>query len=99
MENHLLDGRCSISNIVAENRTRLQYCRTKELAVQRYSQRADANAIVCSIVETAKANNLSVYTYLNILLLYMPGMDYKNYPKVMENMMPWSERVQCECKR
>ena len=60
---------------------------------------ADASAIVYSIVETAKANNLNVFTYLNYLLLYMPDMDYKNDPEVMEDMMPWSERVQHECKK
>lgn len=60
---------------------------------------ADASAIVYSIVETAKANNLNVYAYLNYLLLYMPDVDYKNYPEAMDDMMPWSERVQQECKK
>lgn len=60
---------------------------------------ADASAVVYSIVETAKANNLNVYTYLNYLLLYMPDMDYKNEPEVMDDMMPWSDRVQKECKK
>ena len=59
---------------------------------------ADASAIVYSLVETAIANNLNVFTYLNYLLLYMTDMDYKNHPERMEDMMPWSERAQQECK-
>jgi len=48
-------------------------------------------------VETAKANNLNIYAYLNYLLLYMPDTDYRRYPEAMEDLMPWSERVQLEC--
>ncbi|WP_431602535.1 transposase domain-containing protein [Ruminiclostridium papyrosolvens] len=42
------------------------------------------------MVETAKANNLNVYSYLYYLLLYMPGMEYKKYPELMDDMLPWS---------
>jgi hypothetical protein len=48
-------------------------------------------------VETAKANNLNIYTYLNYLLLYMPDMEYRKYPEMLDDMMPWSELVQKEC--
>ena len=37
---------------------------------------AEASAVMYSIVETAKANNLNVFQYLYTVLLYMP--DYKN---------------------
>lgn len=58
---------------------------------------AAASAAVYSIVETAKANNLNIYTYLNYLLLYMPDTDYRKYQEAMEDLMPWSERVKQEC--
>jgi hypothetical protein len=99
MENYLLDGRCSISNNIAENSIRPFTVGRKNWLFSDTPKGADASAIVYSIVETAKANNLNVFTYLNYLLLYMPDMDYKNYPEVMEDMMPWSERVQHECKK
>ena len=51
-----------------------------------------------SIIETAKANGLNVYTYLEYLLLYMPNTDWKNDPEQLEDLMPWSEAVQVECK-
>jgi transposase len=99
MENYLLDGRCSISNNISENSIRPFVVGRKNWLFSDTPKGADASAIVYSLVETAKANNLNVYTYLNYLLLYMPDMDYRNYPEVMEDMMPWSERVQQECRK
>jgi hypothetical protein len=99
MENYLLDGRCSISNNISENSIRPFVVGRKNWLFSDTPKGADASAIVYSLVETAKANNLNVYTYLNYLLLYMPDMDYRNYPEVMEDMMPWSERVQLECRK
>ena len=56
---------------------------------------AKATAIVMSLVETAKANNLNVYQYLYTLLLYMP--DYKNEPAGIEQLMPWSDFIKEKC--
>lgn len=97
MENYLLDGRCSISNNIAENSIRPFTVGRKNWLFSDTPKGAEASAAVYSIVETAKANNLNVYTYLNYLLLYMPDTDYRKYPETMEDMMPWSERVQQEC--
>lgn len=99
MENYLLDGRCYISNNIVENSIRPFTVGRKNWLFSDTPKGADASAIVYSIVETAKANNLNVYTYLNYLLLYMSDMDYKNYPEDMEDMMPWPERVQHECSK
>lgn len=97
MENYLLDGRCSISNNIAENSIRPFTVGRKNWLFSDTPKGADASAAVYSIVETAKANNLNIYTYLNYLLLYMPDTDYRRYPEAMEDSMPWSERVQNEC--
>jgi transposase len=99
MENYLLDGRCSISNNIAENSIRPFVVGRKNWLFSDTPKGADASAIVYSIVETAKANNLNVYTYLNYLLLYMPDSDHRNHPEVMADVMPWSKRVQEECKK
>ena len=58
---------------------------------------ASASAAVYSIVETAKANGLNVYTYLEYLLLYMPDWDHTD--EYLDDLMPWSEAVQAECIR
>ena len=46
------------------------------------------NAAENSIAETAKANGLNVYTYLEYLLMYMPDTDYHNHPEHLEQLMP-----------
>ncbi len=55
-----------------------------------------ASAAVYSIIETAKENGLNVYAYLEYLLLYMPDTDWRNYPELLDDLMPWSEAVQEE---
>ncbi|WP_442861335.1 transposase domain-containing protein [Cellulosilyticum sp. WCF-2] len=42
-------------------------------------------------METAKANNLNVFIYLRHLLQKMHGMDFKNHPEFLENLMPWAK--------
>ena len=58
---------------------------------------AEASAIIYSIVETAKANNLRTYDYLELLLTEIPNhMDDKNFD-YFENLMPRSDYVQEKC--
>ena len=97
MENYLLDGRCSLSNNAAENAIRPFTVGRKNWLFADSPKGADASATVYSIIETAKANNLNVYTYLQYLLLYMPDTDWQNHPEYLDDLMPWSEAVQAEC--
>ena len=57
------------------------------------------DAYIESLIETAKANGLNVYTYLEYLLMYMPDSDWQNYPDVLDELMPWAQAVQKECKQ
>ena len=98
MENYLLDGRCSISNNAAENAIRPFTVGRKNWLFADTPKGATASAAVYSIVETAKANGLNVYAYLQHLLLYMPGSDWHNHPEELDDLMPWSEDVQERCK-
>lgn len=98
MENYLLDGRCSISNNAAENAIRPFTVGRKNWLFADTPKGASASAAVYSIIETAKANGLNVYTYLEYLLLYMPDTDWRNCPEELDMLMPWSEDVQAECK-
>lgn len=52
---------------------------------------AKASVIVLSLIETAKANSLNIYT----LLLYM--LDYKNEPAGIEQLLPWSDFIKERC--
>lgn len=98
MENYLLDGRCSISNNIAENSIRPFAVGRKNWEFSASTKGAHASAAVYSLVETAKANNLNVYKYLRYLLEYMPDTDFKNHPEDLENLMPWAEEIQNYCK-
>jgi len=60
---------------------------------------AKASAVIYSIVETAKANNLNVYEYIKHLLTEIPNhMDDKNLD-FCEDLLPWSDNLPEECKR
>lgn len=99
MENYLLDGRLSISNNAAENAIRPFTVGRKNWLFSDTPKGAKASAAVYSLVETAKANGLNVYTYLEYLLMYMPDSDWQNYPDVLDELMPWAQAVQEECKQ
>lgn len=56
------------------------------------------SAIVYSITETAKANNLKPYEYLKLLLKEIPKhMDDTDFD-FLEELMPWSETLPTECR-
>jgi transposase len=58
---------------------------------------AKASAMIYSITETAKANKLNPYKYLNHLLSVIPKhMDDKNLG-FLEDLLPWSENLPEEC--
>ncbi len=99
LENYLLDGRCPISNNAAENNIRPYALGRKNWLFAATPKGASASAAVYSLVETAKANNLNVYNYLEYLLLYMPNIDYFNEPELLEDLMPWSKDVQERCRK
>ena len=96
MENYLLDGRCSISNNLAENVIRPFVTGRKNWLFADTAKGANASARVYSIVETAKANGLDVLKYLEELLLNMPSWD--NTAEYLDEMMPWSDYMQEHCK-
>ena len=96
MENYFLDGTIPISNNFTES------CGARPYAVGRKNfyfhdtpDGAEASAIIYSLAQTAKLNNLSVFKYLQAVLLYMP--DYVNEPEGIEELMPWSEKMKKLC--
>ena len=98
MENYLLDGRCSLSNNAAEIAIRPFTVGRKNWLFADTPKGASASAAVYSLVETAKANGLNVFEYLNYLLLYMPDTPWQQHPELLDDLMPWSPDVQAECK-
>ena len=60
---------------------------------------AEASAVIYSLVETAKANNLKIYEYLKFLLEKIPShMDDKNLDFI-DDFLPWSPSLPACCRR
>ena len=93
--NYLLDGRCEISNNRAERKAKSYAIGWKAFLFHTSETGAGASAVMYSIVETAKANNLNIFQYLYTVLLYMP--DYMNSSAGIEQLMPWSEFIKEQC--
>lgn len=58
---------------------------------------AQASAILYSLVETAKANNLRVYEYLEYLLDGLSRHADDTDRDFLKNLLPWSETAQKKC--
>ncbi|EMS69226.1 transposase [Ruminiclostridium cellobioparum subsp. termitidis CT1112] len=60
---------------------------------------AKASAIIYSLAETAKANNLKPYKYFDLLLTEIPRhMDDTNL-EFLDNLLPWSEVLPEDCRK
>jgi len=94
----LEDGRIELSNNRAENKIRPFIVGRKNWLFSDTSKGAKASAVVYSIVETAKANNLNVYMYLVHIFSKMPGSDIKSDPALINDFMPWSQKLPDYCR-
>lgn len=92
---YLQDGRCELSNNAAERRAKSYAIGRKASLFHTSVAGANASAIIYSLVETAKANNLNVFQYIYTLLLYMPG--HKNGSEGVEQLLPWSDFIKEHC--
>ena len=62
---------------------------------------AESSAIIYSIVETAKANDLKPYEYMKHLLEEIPKrLEYSYTGKdFIDDLLPWSETLPAECRK
>lgn len=59
---------------------------------------AIANAVLYTLVEPAKANDLDVYEYLKYLLEEIPNMDFNNHPEILVQFLYWLTDLPEACK-
>ncbi|MGE9915786.1 IS66 family transposase, partial [Megasphaera elsdenii] len=98
LTNYLKDGHCDISNNTAENGIRPFTIGRKNWLFSNSPKGAKASAIVYSLVETAKANNLDPERYLQYLFEQLPNTpDLKN-KETLNQYLPWTATVQENCK-
>ena len=91
------DGNVPMDNNPAEQAIRPFTVGRKNFVLIESSYGATASAILYSLVETAKANNLNPYKYFELLLTEIPQHMNDNSLDFLDNLMPWSKRVQNEC--
>lgn len=60
---------------------------------------AEASAMIYSIAETAKANNLKPYNYFKYLLEEISGHMDKHSVDFCEDLLPWSGKIPTECRK
>ena len=60
---------------------------------------AEASAMIYSIAETAKANNLKPYNYFKYLLEEIPRHMNEHGVDFCEDLLPWSDTLLVECRK
>lgn len=96
LETYLEDGGCSFSNNASERCCKDYVTGRKNWLFSNSTEGADASAYAYSIVQTAKANGVNVYHYLNFLLDNAPTM--LSTDEELENLAPWNDAVKAEIK-
>lgn len=96
--NFLLDGRIPLSNNLSEIAVKPVAITRKNSLFSDSIAGAKASAIVFSIVGTATANHLDPYKYLEYIFRRLPNLDFEQDASLLDEYLPWSEKVQQECK-
>ena len=91
----LEDGRLVISNNLVEAHIKPIAIGRKAWLFADTPKGATTNAILYTIVESAKANDLDVYEYLDYLLTELPELGYahEKAPEILDKYLPWSEQL------
>ena len=98
----LNDARIPLSNSLAERAIRPFAVHRKNWLFADSVEGAKANAVIYSLVESAKANNLNVYKYIKYLLDQLPQIENITDENEYRKYVPWSkelpeEILNCEC--
>lgn len=97
LKNILKDGRLELSNNRAERAIKPFVIGRKNWLFTNTPAGADSSAIVYSIIETAKENNLIPFEYLKFLFEKLPNMDISNIEE-LDQLLPWSENLPRTCR-
>ena len=95
--NYLRDGRLEISNNRAERAIKPFVIGRKNFLFSNTPRGATASAIIYSVIETAKANQLSPFHYLTYLFGKLPNIDVNDLEQ-LDALLPWSEALPKECR-
>ena len=85
------DGEVPLDNNATEGSLR-------SLCLHKHAWKLIASAIIYNITETAKANNLNPFRYLEYILTVMKDHQEDTDYRFMEELLPWSEQLPEICK-
>ena len=91
---YLDNGEVPISNNLAENAIRPFTLGRKNWLFCDTPKGAEASAIVYSLVESAKANGIEPFAYLQHVLVQLPYLGKSHSHEELESLMPWAPYVQ-----
>lgn len=97
----LTNGDVPMDNSASERAIRPFTVGRKNWMFQNTVNGAKASAVVYSLVETAKANGLNVYQYLDYLLEEMPRIKHdagKLTPDMLDPLLPWADELPERCR-
>lgn len=96
----LTDGEVPIDNSASERALRNFTVGRKNWVTINTVRGAQASAMIYSITETARANDLNVYYYVKHLLTEIPSLLDENgniEQSMLEPLMPWSKTLPTDC--
>lgn len=99
----LKDGEIPIDNNNTESTIRGFTVGRKNWMMINTVSGANASAVIYSLVETARANNLHIYHYFEYLLEELPKLKEfttaEEESQAMERLLPWSEALPEQCHK
>lgn len=98
LETFMEDGRLPISNNLCEANIKPFATARRAWLFADTPKGAKANAVLYTLVESARANDLDVYAYLKYLLTEMPNNGHLENPEIINNYLPWATELPDECR-
>ena len=89
----LNDGKIPLTNSLSERAIRPFAVHRKNWLFADSVDGANANAIMYSLIESAKVNNLNIYKYINYLLEQLPQLENVNDEDALKKYLPWSKEL------
>ena len=90
----LEDGEVPIDNNASERAIRGFCIGKKNWQMIDTINGAHSSAIIYSIAETAKANNLAPRDYIQYLFENLPDMEIQTHPERLDQILPWGKLIQ-----
>ena len=90
-------GEIEISNNQVENAIRPAVVGRKNWLFCDTPEGAEASAVIYSVIETAKANDLNPEKYLSYLLTTLPSRCAHDNTPDIDDLMPWQDQVRKVC--